>query len=333
MADDRRVPVNNLQIQLSFAPIVDETAPAVVNIYAKKLVQRQNRRSLFDDPFFNRFFGAPTFRDQSRVKVENSLGSGVIVAKEGLVVTNHHVIADASEIRIVMRDKREFDATLLLSDARTDIAVLQIKEKGLALPFLQFTDSDQLKIGDLVIAIGNPFGVGQTVTSGIVSGLARTSVGVSDFRSFIQTDAAINPGNSGGALVNLAGKVVGINTAIYSKSGGSLGIGFAVPANMVQTVVNSAIKGEKLLRPWMSFTGRNMDHALANAMGLTRPDGVLIEQLAVDGPAYKAGLRPGDIIMKVDGIGIEDVHHLRFRLALKGLVCKQPLNIFERKNQ
>ena len=211
--------------------------------------------------------------------MENSLGSGVIVRGDGVVVTNHHVIKGADSITVVLSDRREFDAKVLVTDEQTDIAVLRVAMKGETLPSVNFGDADALEVGDLVLAIGNPFGLGQTVSSGIVSGLARTSVGITDFRSFIQTDAAINPGNSGGALVSMDGRLIGINTAIYSRSGGSVGIGFAVPSNMVRTIVRSAVSGKPLVRPWLSLRAREVTADIASAMGLPRPGGVLVESV------------------------------------------------------
>ncbi len=233
-------------MQLSFAPVVKTTAPAVVNVYSKTLAAQDTQLGLFNDPFFRQFFGDRGNFRRPRKQVENSLGSGVIVDSSGLIVTNNHVIRGGTDIRVVLADKREFEAKLLLADERSDLAVLKIEVGEEELAALSFGDSDNLEVGDLVLAIGNPFGVGQTVTSGIVSALARTQVGISDYQFFIQTDAAINPGNSGGALVNMAGELVGINTAIFSRSGGSIGIGFSIPSNMVRTVVQSAESGTKI---------------------------------------------------------------------------------------
>jgi Do/DeqQ family serine protease len=313
----KSVPKSRDQITLSFAPLVKSAAPAVVNIYAKRLVRRKSRGGLFDDPFFNRFFGGSPFGGFTRERLEKSLGSGVIVKASGLIVTNHHVIQDAQAITVVLADRREFEALLVVSDKKTDIAVLRIDTKGEALPFLELGDSDKLDVGDLVLAVGNPFGVGQTVTSGIVSALARTSIGVSDFRSFIQTDAAINPGNSGGALLGMSGRLVGVNTAIYSRSGGSLGIGFAVPSNMVRTILESAVSGKPLVRPWLSFSGTAINADVAGALGLRRPVGVLIERLHDKGPGKQAGLKPGDVIIAVGRHDVDDVEALRFRIATR----------------
>jgi Do/DeqQ family serine protease len=317
---EKVVPESAGQVTLSYAPIVKRTAPAVVNIYAKKVVQQRSAPTLFNDPFFQRFFGDEfPFGGAPKERIQNSLGSGVLVRSDGVVVTNNHVIEDAQEITVVLSDRREFEAEIVLADDRTDLAVLRIDTNGEMLPSLKFGDSDALEVGDIVLAIGNPFGVGQTVTSGIVSALARTRVGVADYRSFIQTDAAINPGNSGGALVGMDGSLVGINTAIFSKSGGSMGIGFAVPANMVRAIVESAIEGRPLVRPWLGFDGRAVTADLALALDMPRPVGVIVEKIYEDGPADHAGLRPGDVVMAVDGHDVEDAQALRFRLATRRL--------------
>tara|TARA_Y100001934_G_scaffold243814_1_gene300741 strand:- start:25859 stop:27280 length:1422 start_codon:yes stop_codon:yes gene_type:complete len=331
LADTLTVPDSQAEIRLSFAPIVRRTGPAVVNIYAQKVVE-QRRGWMFNDPFFRRFFGDEfSLRGgPKRSRIENSLGSGVIVRSDGIVVTNNHVIKDADDITVVLADRREFDATLLLKDKRTDIAVLRIDTDGEKLSVVELSDSDNLEVGDLVLALGNPFGVGRTVTSGIVSALARTSVGITDYRFFIQTDAAINPGNSGGALVDMNGELVGINTAIYSRSGGSLGIGFAVPSNMVRTVVASAVSGKPLVRPWVSFVGKSVTADIANAIGLSRPYGVLVEEVYPNGPADVAGLRQGDVIMRIGKHEIEDGQALRFRLATRTLGDTVDLSVFRR---
>src|SRR5262245_13358994 len=264
----KQVPRDTAEIQLSFAPIVRKAAPAVVNIYARQ-VQKTAGSPLFNDPLFQHFFGDQFAEPHERVR--NALGSGVIVRADGLIVTNHHVVADASEIRVVLSDRREFAAKIVISDEKTDLAVLRIDAGGAKLPVLALRDSDELEVGDLVLAIGDPFGVGQTVTSGIISALARTQVGISDLGFFIQTDAAINPGNSGGALIGMDGKLVGINTAIFSRNGGSVGIGFAIPSNMVATVIDAAQNGGKLVRPWIGAAGQALTAELAEGFGLDRP--------------------------------------------------------------
>lgn len=315
-ADTKVVPDSGTQLQqLSFAPIVRQAAPAVVNIYAHRMVQLQSASPLFDDPFFRQFFGENFEFGMPRERMQNSLGSGVIVSSDGLVVTNNHVINGSDGITVVLGDRREFEAMIVVADARTDLALLRIDPKGARLPALELTDSDGLEVGDIVLAIGNPFGVGQTVTSGIVSALARTRVGISDLGFFIQTDAAINPGNSGGALVNMTGKLVGINTAIFSRSGGSIGIGFAVPSNMVATVVAAGETGGKLVRPWLGVAGQALTVELAEGFGLDRPGGVLINQIHPDGPAASAGLEIGNIILTVNGHEVLDPAGLRFRVA------------------
>jgi len=316
-AQQRATPADKQQIMLSFAPIVRKAAPAVVNIYTKRVVEERRVSPFFDDPFFRRFFGNDAPMGGSRKRMENSLGSGVIVRSDGIVVTNYHVIKDADEITVILNDRREFDADILVKDERSDIAVLRINVHGEKLPFLEFGDADALEVGDLVLAIGNPFGIGQTVSSGIVSGLARTEVGITDFRSFIQTDAAINPGNSGGALVSMDGKVVGINTAIFSRTGGSVGIGFAVPVNMVQTVVRSAVTGKPLVRPWLALRGTEVTADIASAIGLEHPTGVMVEAVQPNSPAERAGLKRGDVIVDVDGKVVDDLQGLRFRLATR----------------
>ncbi len=315
-AETKAVPDTRQQVTLSFAPLVRKAAPAVVNIYAKRVV-RTRTRSLFDDPFFRRFFGDgfPFGRPSERQRLQNTLGSGVIVDSDGLIVTNHHVIEGSEEITVVLADRREFSAELVVSDQKTDLAVLRIDAGGASLPHLELRDSDRIEVGDLVLAIGNPFGIGQTVTSGIVSATARAARGVSDFGFFIQTDAAINPGNSGGALISMDGGLVGINSAIYSRGGGSLGIGFAIPANMVRTVIAGAIAGGKVLRPWFGATARPVTAEIAESLGMARPRGVLIENLHPIGPAARAGLRVGDIVTAIDARPVDDARALRFRLA------------------
>jgi Do/DeqQ family serine protease len=314
-AQERRVPTQS-ELRLSYAPVVQHVAPAVVNVYAAKVVQ--NRNPLLDDPIFRRFFGVPGGGMGNQV--QRSLGSGVIVDAGGLIVTNNHVIEGADEVKVSLADKREFEATLVLKDPRTDLAILRVKDGREKFPVLDFADSDALQVGDVVLAIGNPFGVGQTVTHGIVSALARTQVGVSDYQFFIQTDAAINPGNSGGALVDMTGKLVGINTAIFSRSGGSQGVGFAIPANMVKVVVASAKTGGKAVaRPWLGAKLQAVTADIADSMGLKRPSGALIANVTPNSPAARASLKPGDLIVSVDGQDVEDPNAFDYRFATKPL--------------
>jgi serine protease Do len=309
------VPTGRAAIHLSFAPVVKRVAPAVVNVYSRRVVRAgSGPGSLFNDPLFQRFFGNLAPFGMARERIQNSLGSGVVVDPSGLIVTNHHVVEGAQEIHVVLSDRREFEAKLVLSDQRADLAVLRIDTHGAPLPILTLGDSDALQVGDLVLALGDPFGVGQTVTMGIVSGLAR-SIGENDFGSFIQTDAAINPGNSGGALVDLDGRLVGINTAIFSQSGGSVGIGFAIPANMVRGVIEAARHGGHVTRPWLGASGQPVTPELARGLQLPRPEGVLIKDVAPGSPAATAGLRDGDVVLSVDGHDVASPDELRFRIA------------------
>ncbi len=306
------MPESLTQLQLSYAPIVQRVAPAVVNVYATHVVENQN--PFLSDPFFRQFFGGAPSK-----QVERSLGSGVIVDPVGMVVTNYHVIEGASEVKIALSDKREFDAAIVLKDQRSDLAVLRIKDaKEQRFPVLQFADSDAVQVGDVVLAIGDPFGVGQTVTHGIVSALARTDVGTSDLQFFIQTDAAINPGNSGGPLVDMNGRIVGINSAIYSRSGGSQGIGFAIPANMVRVVVASAEGGSSTVkRPWLGAKLQEVTHDIADSLGLQRPSGALVASVAPGSPAVRAGIKTGDLLVSVDGVAVEDPKAFNYRFATK----------------
>jgi|TARA_R110002072_G_scaffold187425_2_gene344188 serine protease Do len=318
-AQQKRVPESQQEMLLSYAPVVRKVAPAVVNIYTSRTVEQRNLSGLLSDPFFQKFFGERLRgHGERKQKQQNSLGSGVVVSETGLVVTNNHVIKGADEIRIALSDRREFDADVVLTDERADLAVLQIRDLGdEKLAKLAYHDSDEIEVGDLVLAIGNPFGVGQTVTSGIVSALARTQVGVADYSFFIQTDAAINPGNSGGALVTMDGRLLGINTAIFSKSGGSIGIGFAIPSNMVRSVVDGAVNGGEIIRPWVGVTGQDLTGDLAAGFGLEIPGGVVINEVYPKGPADQAGVRKGDVVLAIDGRKVVDTQSLRFRVATR----------------
>ena len=308
------VPRDQAEIALSFAPVAQATAPAVVNIYARQLVQDRSN-PFAGDPFFDQFFD--DFGSQPRV--ENSLGSGVIVSPDGIVVSNHHVIADATDIRVVLADRREYAAEVLLDDPQSDLAVLKVQADE-PLPALALGDSDALAVGDLVLAIGNPFGVGQTVSSGIVSGLARSALQVGDGTGyFVQTDAPINPGNSGGALVDMAGRLVGINTAILTRDGGSNGIGFAVPSNLVAAVVAQALAGEtRFTRPWAGMQAQEVDGSLAEALGMDRPLGVMITRLHPQSPFAAAGLVDGDVVLSLDGAPINTPQEFLYRLSVLG---------------
>ena len=318
-AQERRVPTQT-ELALSYSPVVKRVAPAVVNVYAAKVVHQRN--PLLEDPIFRRFFGMPggPGGPGGGEQVQRSLGSGVMVDADGLIVTNVHVIEGADEVKVSLADKREFEASIVLKDKRTDLAVLRIKNGSEKFPFLDFANSDALEVGDVVLAIGNPFGIGQTVTHGIVSALARTQVGITDYQFFIQTDAAINPGNSGGALTDLHGRLVGINTAIFSRSGGSQGVGFAIPSNMVQVVVASAKGGGSAVqRPWLGAKLQALTSELAESLGLKRPAGALVADVTPDGPAARAGLKAGDLIVSVDGQAVDDPNAFDYRFATKPL--------------
>ncbi len=316
-AQSPSVPDSRAQIQLSFAPVVERVTPAVVNIYTQKIVTQRQVAPLFDDPFFKRFFGdlGVPFGNGRPQERHNSLGSGVIVRDDGLIVTNRHVIEGADKIVVVLSDKRELQAEVLVADERTDLAFLRVEPGTERLPALSLRDSDELKVGDLVLAIGNPFGVGQTVTSGIVSAVARSVGSGTELRSFIQTDAAINPGNSGGALVTMDGRLVGVNTAIFSRSGGSHGIGFAIPANMVRAVIAGMRPGGVLVRPWFGAYGQAVSSDIAQSLGMRRPEGVIISQVHNSGSAGRAGIRAGDVILAINGYAIFTPDDMDYRIA------------------
>ncbi|MGC2776677.1 MAG: DegQ family serine endoprotease [Bradyrhizobium sp.] len=314
-AQDRRVPQSQADLRLSYAPIVQRVQPAVVNVYAAKMVQ--NRNPFLDDPVFRRFFG---LQGGPQEQMQRSLGSGVMIDSSGLVVTNVHVIEGADEVKVSLSDKREFEAEIVLKDTRTDLAVLKLKGARESFVTLDLANSDDLLVGDVVLAIGNPFGVGQTVTHGIVSALARTQVGITDYQFFIQTDAAINPGNSGGALVDMTGRLAGINTAIYSKSGGSQGIGFAIPANMVRVVVASAKSGGKAVkRPWLGARLQAVTPEIAESLGLRSPTGALVASVTPNSPAARAGIKSSDLIVSIDGQTVDDPNAFDYRFATRPL--------------
>lgn len=311
----QQTPKSADQIKLSFAPLVKAVSPAVVNIYARRRVQQN--LGPFNDPFFRRFFGEDFLRGLPQERVQNSLGSGVIVRPSGLVVTNSHVVRGASEIRVVLADRREFDATIMLTDDRSDLAVLRMTGEATRFPYLELGDSDAIEVGDLAVAIGNPFGLNQTVTFGIISATARTTaMRVNDTGFFIQTDAAINPGNSGGALVAMDGLLLGINTAIYSQSGGSIGIGFATPSGIVARVVESAEQGlKRVVRPWFGASVQSVTQEFAGSLGLDRPTGVVVRSVAAGSPAEAAGLRSSDVVATINGQVVDDERSVKFRLA------------------
>ncbi|NND50621.1 MAG: Do family serine endopeptidase [Rhizobiales bacterium] len=317
------------ELKLSYAPVVRRVAPAVVNVYSRRVVRERASSPFFSDPFFERFFGGRSpFSERERERVRSSLGSGVIISPDGVVITNHHVIKDGTEIKVALADRRELEAEILLKDERTDLAVLRILGDHEPFPSLQFADSDAMEVGDVVLAVGNPFGIGQTVTSGIVSALARTDVGISDFQFFIQTDAAINPGNSGGPLVDSTGAIVGINTAIYSRSGGSHGIGFSIPSNMVRVVAGQALSGSgRVRRPWLGGSLQDVSSDIAESFGLDRPTGAIITEVYPGGPLDLSGIKLGDIITAIDGVVVENGQTLEYRLATSQIGTAARLDI------
>ncbi|OZB16518.1 MAG: serine protease [Rhodobacterales bacterium 34-62-10] len=316
LSGQTRVPTSQAEIQMGFAPLVKEAAPAVVNIYAKRVV------AVRDSPFAGDPFFEGLFRDFGTVRpqVQNSLGSGVILSADGIVVSNYHVVGEATDIRVVLADRREFNASVILGDQESDLALLQL-DGAVDLPALDLRDSDGVAVGELVLAIGNPFGVGQTVSSGIVSGLARSGTASGTGRGyFIQTDAAINPGNSGGALIDVNGDLIGVNTSILTRSGGSNGIGFAIPANLVARFVEQAREGRtRFERPWAGMSGQSVDADIAASLGLYRPGGILISALHPASPFADAGLQPGDVILSVDDQPVNTPAEMVFRMTVAGL--------------
>ena len=313
----QQVPQTAAEVQLSFVPVVKQAAPAVVNIYART-VSEPRLTPLQSDPFFERFFRDPLADRKPRV--QNSLGSGVILSDDGIVVSNFHVVGMATDIRVVLNDRREFSARVLLGDQESDLAILKIDAPD-ALPFLELRRSDSVEVGELALAIGNPFGVGQTVSSGIVSGLARSGNSGGNGRGyFIQTDAPINPGNSGGALVDIAGRLIGINTSILSRSGGSNGIGFAIPADLVAAFVAQAQEGRtEFSRPWAGISGQSLDADMAATLGFDRSGGIIISGLHPASPFLQAGLDVGDVILSVGGQPVNTPAEMVYRMSATGL--------------
>ncbi|TPJ63107.1 DegQ family serine endoprotease [Mesorhizobium sp. B2-6-1] len=322
---DKRVPFGREEVQLSFAPLVKQTTPAVVNVYAS---QTAKVVSPFEgDPFFEEFFG------RAQPRAQSSLGSGVLVDPSGVIVTNFHVIKNADEVKVATADGREFTSKVMLKDETLDLAVLKI-ESDKPFPVIAIGDSDALEVGDLVLAIGNPFGVGQTTTSGIVSALARSHIGVSDSGYFIQTDAAINPGNSGGALINMGGQLVGINTAIFSRSGGSIGIGFAIPANMVRAFADAAKAGLDFFeRPYIGAEFEGVTPQIAESLGMEKPAGALVSSVDASGPAGKAGLKPGDVVLQINGRPVESIEALDYRMATLSIGTKANFAVLTKGQQ
>ncbi|SDL87126.1 serine protease DegS [Franzmannia pantelleriensis] len=306
-------PLSREQGPFSYSAAVDRAAPAVVNIYSSRMVER-DEHPLMSDPFFRQFSGDDA---TSRQRMLSSLGSGVIVSDDGYVLTNHHVISGADQIQVALRDGRNTLAEVIGTDPESDLAVLRIDLDEL--PVISITDSTQTAVGDVALAIGNPFGVGQTVTMGIISATGRSHLGLNAYEDFIQTDAAINPGNSGGALINPEGALVGINTAIFSRSGGSQGIGFAIPANLARNILDELVTQGRVIRGWLGIEAQEMTQELAASFGLQTPGGVVIAGIVPDGPAAQAGLRPGDVLLEVDGRPILDA-----RVAMSDIAAIEP---------
>lgn len=329
------IPQTQEQIKLTFAPLVKASVPAVVNIYTTRFINARTSSPFMRDPFFREFFEGyfGHLSEQRQRKVQNSLGSGVIIDNDGFIVTNHHVIEGADEIHVVLSDESEYNAQVIYSDDKKDLAVLSLQFEGEKPPLtsLQIADSDTLEVGDLVLAIGNPFGVGQTVTSGIISAKARAASGISDFNFFIQTDAAINPGNSGGALVDMSGKLVGINSAIFSRSGGSNGIGFAIPSNLVRGFFNSVAqsKSGKPLLPWLGIKGQNLTPELADAIGVAKEAraGLVITRIHPQSPLRTMDAKPGDVVVSLNNKPIRDYIAMRYRLAERAVGDKINLGL------
>ncbi len=312
-----QVPQSKGQISLSFAPVVKATAPSVVNIFTTKIAQGAS--PFANDPFFNQFFQNMPGGGQ---QVQNALGSGVIVSPDGIVLSNNHVIDGASEIRVVLQDRREYAAKVMLADPRLDLAVLKLQGAH-DLPAIHFDNSDKIQVGDLVLAIGDPFGVGQTVSSGIVSGLARSALQLGHGKGYyVQTDAPINPGNSGGALVDMHGGLIGLNTAILTRGGGSEGIGFAIPSNLASAFVKQAEAGAKhFTQPWAGITAQNVDAATADSLGLPKPEGVLLADVAPSSPFARAGIKQGDVLLSVGGEPVNTPQELQ--LSVGDRRCRQ----------
>jgi serine protease Do len=294
--------------------IAKAVKPAVVNIFTSRTGKGPGEgphAMPFDDPLFRRFFGDEFFKrfEAPRERKERSLGSGVIVDSHGLIITNNHVVSKADEIKVFLSDKREFKAKLIGTDSKTDLAVLKVEAEGLHT--VPWSDSDRLEVGEFVLAVGNPFGLTQTVTMGIVSAVGRASMGIAEYEDFIQTDAAINPGNSGGALVNVRGELVGINTAIFSQSGGNMGIGFAVPSNMARSILDQLVQSGKVVRGWLGVSIQELSPELAQQFGVPEAKGVLVSDVLDGSPAKRAGLERGDVIVEFDGKPVESPTHLR----------------------
>lgn len=316
-----------------FTEIAKVVTPAVVNISSTKIIRRESVSPFSGDPFFRDFFGEDPFHDfrLPRKWKEQSLGSGVIASSDGYIITNNHVIEKAEEIKVSLSDKRDFKGKLIGSDPKTDIAVIKIDAKNL--PTIPWGDSDKLKVGEFVLAVGNPYGLNQTVTMGIISAVGRANVGIADYEDFIQTDAAINPGNSGGPLVNIRGEIIGINTAIFSRTGGYQGIGFAVPSNMAKSVMEQLIKKGKVIRGWLGVSIQEINTELAREFGLKDLKGALVGDVTPQSPASKAGIKKGDVILNYNGKVVDNVGNLRNMVAQTPAGTRVKLRIVRNKKE
>jgi len=319
-----------------FVPVAKATTPAVVNISTTRVIKNPSGAPMTpfsEDPFFRQFFGDEFYRqfEIPKERREQSLGSGVIVDPNGLIVTNNHVVAKADEIKVLLGDKREFKGKVVGTDPKTDVAVVKINAKDL--PTIPWGDSDKLQVGEYVLAIGNPFGLNQTVTMGIVSAVGRANVGIAEYEDFIQTDAAINPGNSGGALVNVRGELIGINTAIFSQSGGYMGVGFAVPSDMVKSVMDSLVKSGKVVRGWLGVSIQDVSPDLAKQFALPEAKGAVVTDILENSPAAKAGLQQGDVIVSFDGAPVDNTGMLRNRVAQTPIGKKVQVGVIRDKKE
>jgi serine protease Do len=322
------------QLSEALSEVAAVSTPSVVNISTTRVINSRDEApfDFFDDPFFRRFFGDQLPRqDVPKQHKEQSLGSGVIVSEDGYIITNNHVIEKAQEIKVLLGDKRDFKAKLIGADPKTDIAVIKIEARGL--PALPWGDANKLKVGELVFAIGNPFGLNQTVTMGVISAVGRANVGIADYEDFIQTDAAINPGNSGGALLNARGELVGINTAIISRTGGYQGIGFAVPSSMARQVMDSLVKYKKVVRGWLGVSIQEVTSELAEEFGVKNLKGALVSRVMKGSPADKAGIRQGDVILQYNGKEIEDTGHLRNMVSQTPIATKVKVRLLRQKKE
>jgi len=322
------------QLSEALSDVAAVSTPSVVNISTTRVIKSRDEApfDFFDDPFFRRFFGDQfPHQDVPKEHKEQSLGSGVIVSEDGYIITNNHVIEKAQEIKVLLGDKRDFKAKLVGADPKTDIAVIKIDARGL--PALSWGDANKLKVGEIVFAIGNPFGLNQTVTMGVISAVGRANVGIADYEDFIQTDAAINPGNSGGALLNARGELVGINTAIISRTGGYQGIGFAVPSSMARQVMDSLVKYNKVVRGWLGVSIQEVTSDLAEEFGVRNLKGALISRVMKGSPADKAGIRQGDVILQFNGKDVEDTGHLRNMVSQTPIASKVKVRLLRQKKE